>query len=80
MPNAPVPAAAIGLPISSLIRDPFVAKAFRRAEREDDTAPALMPAEPRKPLRGGALGWPAVDSSFNSPTWRLDQELADARP
>jgi hypothetical protein len=38
-----------------LVRDPFVRRAFERAEREDGTAPALMPAEPRKPLTGGAV-------------------------
>jgi hypothetical protein len=40
--------------LSTLIADPFVRRAFERAEREDGTAPALMPAEPRKPLQGGA--------------------------
>jgi hypothetical protein len=39
------------LPISSLIRDPLVRRAFERAERGDGTASAV---EPRKPLHGGA--------------------------
>jgi hypothetical protein len=41
-------------PLSTHFTDPFVRRAFERAEREDGTAPALMPAEPRKPLQGGA--------------------------
>jgi hypothetical protein len=40
--------------LSSLFSDPFVRRAFERAEREDGTAPAMTPAEPRKPLQGGA--------------------------
>lgn len=41
-------------PLSTLIRDPFVRRAFERAEREDGTAPAVAAVEPRKPLQGGA--------------------------
>lgn len=41
-------------PLSTLIRDPLVRRAFERAEREDGTAPAIVAREPRKPLRGGA--------------------------
>jgi hypothetical protein len=40
--------------LSTLIRNPFVRRAFERAEREDGTAPAIATAEPRKPLQGGA--------------------------
>jgi hypothetical protein len=40
-------------PLSTLIRDPFVRRAFERAEREDGTAAAII-ARPHKPLQGGA--------------------------
>lgn len=44
--------------LSSLIRDPFVRRAFERAERDND-APPLSP-EPRNPvLTGGAAMVPA---------------------
>jgi hypothetical protein len=39
--------------LSTIIRDPFVATAFRRAERDADDAPVEVPREPR-PLAGGA--------------------------
>jgi hypothetical protein len=41
-------------PLSTLIADPFVRRAFERAEREDGTAPAVTAREPHKPLQGGA--------------------------
>jgi hypothetical protein len=41
-------------PLSTLIADPFVHRAFERAEREDGTAPAVAAREPRKPRQGGA--------------------------
>jgi hypothetical protein len=59
-------------PLSSLIRDPFVRRAFERAEREDGTAPAVVAVEPRKPLQGGAI----IDAEISTSTRR--QELADA--
>jgi hypothetical protein len=40
--------------LSALIADPFVRRAFERAEREDGTAPAVATAEPHKPMQGGA--------------------------
>src|SRR4051812_4323703 len=40
--------------LSSLIRDPFVRRAFERAEREDGTTCAMVAHVPRKPLQGGA--------------------------
>ena len=42
-------------PLSTLIRDPFVRRAFERAEREDGTAPATVAADPHRPMRGGAV-------------------------
>jgi hypothetical protein len=40
--------------LSVLIRDPFVRRAFERAEREEGTAPAIAAQQLRKPLQGGA--------------------------
>jgi hypothetical protein len=39
--------------LSTIIRDPFVATAFRRAERDAGDAPVEVPCAPR-PLVGGA--------------------------
>jgi hypothetical protein len=62
------------LPLSALITDPFVRRAFERAEREDGTAPALMPAGPRKPLQGGAEATTVIKMT----SCPLDRELSDA--
>jgi hypothetical protein len=55
MPKPSFPADGGALPttlhLSTLIRDPFVRRAF---EREDGTAPAIAAVEPRRPLQGGA--------------------------
>ena len=66
MPKRTIPAAGAAMPaatsingaefphLSTLIADPFVRRAFERAEREDGTAPAVATAEPHKPMQGGA--------------------------
>jgi len=59
------------LPLSALIRDPLVRRAFERAEREDGTAPAIAAVEPRKPLRGGAIEGVVIPTPAR-------EELADA--
>lgn len=53
MPNRTVRASATALPISALIRDPIVAAAFRRAERDSGLSFAI-PAPRRPVLAGGA--------------------------
>ena len=53
MPNPTVRASATAMPISTLIRDPFVRAAFQRAERDQGQAFAIpMPRNPV--LAGGA--------------------------
>jgi hypothetical protein len=66
MPKRTIPAAGGAMPaatsinggefphLSTLIADPFVRRAFERAEREDGTAPAVVAADPHKPMQGGA--------------------------
>ena len=53
MPTPPISAAGGAMPAAHL-SDPFVRRAFERAEREDGTAPALAIPAP-KPLAGGSV-------------------------
>jgi hypothetical protein len=54
MPAADVRSGNGTAQLSTLIRDPFVRRAFERAAREHGTAPAIVAQEPRKPMQGGA--------------------------
>jgi hypothetical protein len=56
MANPTVPAVGGAMPgrLSTAIRDPFVRRAFERAEREDGTVPARVAQQPRKTVLGGA--------------------------
>lgn len=53
--STPVPAVGMGsFPLSSLFRDPAVRDAFRRAERDDGAALAVLAPKPA-PVSGGAV-------------------------
>jgi len=45
-------------PLSTLFRDPFVARAFRRAERDSGQAFAVPADKPTPKLAGGAMANP----------------------